>query len=520
MAQNAYDSVPYDVAAYSQTHIAHLYKIGRLLGMEPPDFRRARVLELGCAAGGNILPMADQYRASDFTGVDLSPVQISQGRELIAALGLSNVALRAESIVDFPASAGKFDYIICHGTYSWVPPEVRPKILEVTQRHLSPNGLAVISYNTLPGWAAVRGLRDIMNYHVAPLKTPAEKIAQARAVLQLILDAQDPTSSYAAVVSHEIKVINSLTDQYLYHEHLEENNQPFYFHEFVAQANERHLDYLCDTDLGISQLGNYAPAVGQFLSRITDPVQLEQYLDFVSNRRFRSSIVMQRGHIANRAFRVERVEEFWLLSKVQPDRVPLDGPLPPQEKLTFRDPQGVISISVTGDSPSMALFLTLFHNRYKPITVKELVAEAKERYHLPHPEAELRRIACAATLRLSLANALEILAEPGRQVTAVSARPLALPIARAVATRSERVTNARHEIVVLDGPSRAVLLLLDGTRDRQALIATLGAAAERGELTLRHHGNPVADRDIIAAQVGALVDGALGALAANALLIR
>ena len=190
MAQNAYDSVPYDVAAYRQTHIGHLYTIGRLLGMEPPDFRRARVLELGCAAGGNILPMSDQYRAADFTGIDLSPVQIRQGKELIAALGLSNIALRAESIVDFPASAGKFDYIICHGTYSWVPPEVRPKILELTQRHLSPNGLAVISYNTLPGWAAVRGLRDIMNYHVAPLNTPEEKIAQARALLQLILDSQ------------------------------------------------------------------------------------------------------------------------------------------------------------------------------------------------------------------------------------------------------------------------------------------------------------------------------------------
>jgi cyclopropane fatty-acyl-phospholipid synthase-like methyltransferase len=112
VVQTPYDSVPYGVASYSDTHIARLHMIGRLLGMEPPDFRRARVLELGCAAGGNLLPMADQYRASDFTGIDLSPVQIRQGRELIAELGLSNVALRAESIVDFPASAGKFDYII------------------------------------------------------------------------------------------------------------------------------------------------------------------------------------------------------------------------------------------------------------------------------------------------------------------------------------------------------------------------------------------------------------------------
>jgi methyltransferase-like protein/SAM-dependent methyltransferase len=518
VAQTSYDSVPYDVASYGQTHIAHLHMIGRLLGMEPPDFRRARVLELGCAAGGNILPMADQYRASDFTGIDLSPVQIRQGRELIAELKLSNISLRAESIVDFPVSAGKFDYIICHGTYSWVPPEVRPKILEITQRHLAPNGLAVISYNTLPGWAAVRGLRDIMNYHVAPLRTPEEKITQARALLQLILDAQlDRTTAYAAVVDHELKIINSASDQYLFHEHLEDYNQPFYFHEFVAQANHHQLDYLCDTDLAISQLGNYAPTVGQFFATTADPVRLEQYLDFVNNRRFRSSVVMQHGLAAKRAFRVERVEEFWLLSKVQPGRVPPDGPLAPQEKLTFTAPN--VGTFTTGDDAGAALFLTLFHNREKPIAVQELVAEAKARYRLPHPDAALRRIACDAALRLFLSKGMEILPEPGRQVTTVSPLPVALPIARVAARRSERVTNARHEIVVLNGPSRAVLLLLDGTRDRQALIANLGAAARRGELTVRHHGKPVTDAGLIAAQIGALVDGALGALAENDLLI-
>jgi methyltransferase-like protein/SAM-dependent methyltransferase len=518
VVQTPYDSVPYGVASYSDTHIARLHMIGRLLGMEPPDFRRARVLELGCAAGGNLLPMADQYRASDFTGIDLSPVQIRQGRELIAELGLSNIALRAESIVDFPASAGKFDYIICHGTYSWVPPEVRPKILDIARHHLSPNGLAVISYNTLPGWAAVRGLRDIMNFHVAPLRTPEEKIAQARALLQLILDAQfDRTSAYAAVLEHEIKVINAATDQYLFHEHLEENNQPFYFHEFVAQANEHHLDYLCDTDLAISQLGNYASSVGQFLSRTADPVRLEQYLDFVSNRRFRSSVVMQRGLAANRAFRVERVEEFWLSSAAQPERVPPDGPLAPHEKLTFRIPSG--GTFTSGDDAGAALLLTLFHNRDKPISVKALVAEARARYQLPHPEAALRRIACDTVLRLFLSKSVNLLPELGREVATVSPRPVALPFARAAARRSERVTNARHEIVVLNGPSRAVLLLLDGTRDRRALIDNLDAAARRGEMTMRQHGNPVTDTGLIAAQIGALVDGALSALAENALLI-
>jgi len=518
VAQNPYDAVPYIIQAYAQTHIAHLYLIGRLLGMEPPDFRRARVLELACAAGGNILPMADQYRASDFTGIDLSSLQIRQGRELIAELGLTNVSLRAESIVDFPASAGKFDYIICHGTYSWVPPEVRPRILDIVHRHLAPNGLAVISYNTMPGWAAIRGLRDIMTYHVAPLRTPEEKIAQARAFLQLILDVQiDRTTPYAAVIEHELKVINSMTDQYLFHEHLEENNQPFYFHEFVAQASVHQLDYLCDTDLAISQLGNYAPNVGQFLSHVADPLRLEQYLDFIANRRFRSSVLMHRGLGASLALRVDRVEEFWLQGSVKPDRIPSDGPLSPQESITFTGPAG--NKFTAGGDAGAAVFLTLFHNRHKPTTVKELVAEAIERYRLQQPEAALRRIACGAVLRLFLSKGMLMMADPGRQVTTVSQRPVGLPVARVVARRTEFVANTHHEVVVLDGPSRAVLLLLDGTQDRQALIAKLVASAERGELKMSHQGKPVLDPELIAAQIGPLVDGALRALAEHALLI-
>ena len=518
MTQNAYDAVPYDIQSYSETHIAHLYLIGRLLGVTPPDFRRARVLELGCAAGGNILPMADQYRGSDFTGIDLSPVQIRQGCELIAELHLPNIALRAQSIVDFPDSAGKFDYILCHGTYSWVPPEVRPRILEIVHRHLAPNGLAVISYNTLPGWAGIRALRDIMNYHVAPLPTAAAKIAQARAFLQLILDAQlDRTTPYAALVENELKVVNSATDQYLFHEHLEDNNQPFYFHEFVADAKAHQLDYLCDTDLAISQLGNYAPNVGQFLAKTVDPVRLEQYLDFIANRRFRSSVLTQDGVAANRALRVERVEELWLLSDIRPDREPPDGPLSPQEKLTFTAPNG--GKLTTGSDVGAAVFLTLFHNRGKPITVGELVAEAKERYRLPQPDTSLRRIACDASLRLFLSKGMELLAEPRREVKIVSERPVALPVARAVAKRSERVPNARHEVVVLNGPSRTVLLLLDGTRDRRAVIDNLAASARRGELTMRYQGQPVTDAELVAAQIGPLVDGALRALAEHALLI-
>jgi methyltransferase-like protein len=66
-----------------------------------------------------------------------------------------------------------------------------------------------------------------------------------------------------------------------------------------------------------------------------------------------------------------------------------------------------------------------------------------------------------------------------------SARPVASPLARLQATQGEKVTNLRHEVVVLDSFSRQILPLLDGTRDREALAAALAKLAKEGVLKVR-----------------------------------
>jgi methyltransferase-like protein len=66
-----------------------------------------------------------------------------------------------------------------------------------------------------------------------------------------------------------------------------------------------------------------------------------------------------------------------------------------------------------------------------------------------------------------------------------SARPVGSPLARLQATQGEKVTNLRHEVVVLDSFSRQILPLLDGTRDREALAAALAKLAKEGVLKVR-----------------------------------
>src|SRR5207247_7326990 len=130
------------------------------VGVKTAPLECCRVLEIGCASGGNLLPMAEALPEASFLGIDLSERQINEGQQAIAALGLGNVELRHLNVLEIGPDFGLFDYIVCHGVYSWVPPVARDKILEVCRKNLAPNGVAYVSYNTLPGWHMRGMIRD------------------------------------------------------------------------------------------------------------------------------------------------------------------------------------------------------------------------------------------------------------------------------------------------------------------------------------------------------------------------
>lgn len=518
MTENSYEAFPYTNEPYYQTHIAHLFLVARLFNLSPRDFRQARVLELGCGGGGNLIPMADQYPASRFLGIDLSPRQIGQGQELVAVLGLSNIELRAESILDFAEAAEPFDYIVCHGTFSWVPEEVRQKILAIVARTLAPDGVALISYNVYPGWSGPGVLRDMMLFHTAAETTPAAKVAAAKNLLQLIVDGQTgDADGYRAMVQAELANIRASRDEYVLHEYLDENNKPFYFQEFASLASRHGLAHLSDSDLGLAYPGNYPPPVRALAETISDPLRLEQYLDFVNNTRFRYGILVRQAQKIERRIDPSRIEEFWIDSALRPVPPEPKPPLSSAAPIAFVNPSGRrLALRDTG---AAAMLLTLFHHGGRALRLGELATQAKRRFDLPEPESELRHRYAELALRFARSHVVSLRADPGRHVTAISARPIGLPAARVLARHTSGVPNALHEVVMLDSACQWLLPLLDGTADRASLAAAARAALGRGELSAQHEVVPGMVVPTGPALADALVHGTLGNLAANALLI-
>ncbi|AGJ01416.1 unknown [Rickettsia prowazekii str. Madrid E] len=241
----SYDEVPYPPFTFSHTYPPYLRTIGKLFGLNPPPLETAKILDIGCGVGVNLLNFAETYPKSQSLGVDLSKTQIEIGKKTISDAKIKNVRLKALSILDLDESYGKFDYIVCHGVYSWVSKEVQDKILEVLNKLLNPNGIAFISYNTLPGWNMQNTIREMMMFHSESFNTSHDKLQQSKLLLKFINDSlENSTTPYANFLREEAKLISTYADSYVLHEYLGEINTGTYFHQFIEKAQKKPFKLL------------------------------------------------------------------------------------------------------------------------------------------------------------------------------------------------------------------------------------------------------------------------------------
>lgn len=492
---NEYDLVPYSSYPYPQTHPEHAYTIAKLFGLSAPDFSNSKILELGCAAGGNIIPLALNYPEATIVGIDLSAVQIAMGQKQIDALTLKNIELKHLSILDITPEFGKFDYIIAHGILSWVPDTVQSKIFDICQHNLSKTGVAYISYNTLPGWNMIQSLRDMMLYHTKFLTNPAEKANQARLLLTFLRDnVQDKDSPYGRMLTQEVALLSQADDHYLLHDHLEQHHQAFYFHEFMEQANKHQLQYLSDTNIASMFVGNFGqPIIEKFQTISNDQIRTEQYLDFITNRRFKGSLLCHANLPLNRNLKPEQMESFFVTTLLEPKT-------PIQELVlnTFKEYEFVDSQqrSIKSNNPAIINMLLILKEYKKPLLVTDLLKKVLKRLKGTAYNADvLRTEMCSTLLRLVLADTVHLHACPGHYTVELSEKPKVSDLARHQASQGVWVTSQVHTRSNLDLFARTILPYLDGEHSVDSLLDKMMTHFDKKELNLHKEGQVITDQE-------------------------
>ncbi len=519
MSTNTYDEVPYPSSSFPQTHPVKLATVAGLFGLSPANPDNCNVLELGCADGANLIPFAQLYPNSTFVGVDLSARQVEYGQKAISQLGLTNITLQQKNILDFDAEGKKFDYIIVHGIYSWVPEKVRDKILDICDTSLTENGVAYISYNALPGWHMRGMIRDMMLFHSSQFTDIQQRIGQSRALVKFLAESI-PTENnpYGQFLKNELNAMQGWADGYLRHDFLEEENRAFYFHEFVESAAKHNLQYLGEPELSSMLASNFPPQVQQTLQKVgRNIIAMEQYMDFLRNRMFRMTLLVKKDAKLNRNIDAGVLKNFYFGALATPLKE--DVNLQAGQKEEFRLPSNV---TFSSDSALVkAIVVTLFQAGSNQISFGDLVAGVLGRLNPqgsairePGHQAREEAVIAQQLLLLYSRGLVDIAFVPHPAVATKSEGKLkATAFARFQALNEPRhVTNLRHGSIRMDAFARHVISLMDGTRDIDQIVDGMVEKVQAGLFTVQDAGKNVTDsaqlKTILAPRVGGVIDQA------------
>ena len=515
--ESTYDAVPYRDYPYSFSHVRHLETMATLFGMTPADITKCRVLELGCAAGGNLIPQATDLPGSTFLGIDLSERQIADGQKLLGELQLPNIELRRANILDIDESWGQFDYIIAHGVFSWVPPMVQEKILDVFGKNLSPQGAALLSYNTYPGWRLASVVRDLMRYHAGQFEDPLKRITQAKAILEYLV-ALGGETAMAKLFREELDLLKKAnSDTYLFHDHMEVDNNPVYFHELIAMAEANGLQYLSETEFSTMLVQNLPEQVRSTFAALPI-VQQEQYMDFLRGRRFRTTILCRRAVSLNRTVTPDLMRQFHFAIDGPSEGTDVD--IRTAKTAQFRRRGGTLTVSRRLVKAAVA-YLREISPRFVAFRDLYLTAFARVQASRPLPpdDPTLSQQSLAESLLQGYAVGMfDVCVHPPRCVHQPGNCPTTTALARLQAAHDLPVTNQYHRSVSISKFASRVILRLDGRHDRAALLPSVREAVAAGDLVIQRQNQAMQDPP--ATLLDAALEQTLQQLAASSLLVE
>jgi methyltransferase-like protein len=403
-------------------------------------------------------------KESDYIHKGYSRVQIEDGQQLVDALRLTNVELRHADMMQVDASWGEFDFVLCHGVYSWVPPQMQEKILSIAGQQLTPDGIAYVSYNAFPGWHMRGIVREMMRFHALRFSNPYQQISEARRVLDLVSKhasgAKD--AAYNQLIKQEADLLAKCDDSYIFHEHLEAYCEPLYFHEFIGRAREHGLDYLGEPCLGTMAPTNFGTEAHKALKSLArDAIELEQFMDFFSNRTFRKTLLHRAGRKPNYELQPSLVWPMYVSGSGRVKEPPVDYAKGVQT--TFLSRTGN---PVTTPLPLLkAAIVELTEHWPAAISFEELLTGSCRRLGVEITDHERTQLGRAILLVLTSSDMIEVFVEPSKFSLTPGEKPLASALAREQAKSGPLITTCRHEVARLAPAEQRVIQALDGTNN-------------------------------------------------------
>jgi SAM-dependent methyltransferase len=273
-----------------------LRMVAALNGFAPPPGDGFDYCELGSGRGDTLATLAAAHPDARFVGVDINAEHVAFASELAARGGLDNVRFLERDFEDMAADAlPSFDYVGAHGVLAWVSPAKRAALLAFAAARLKPGGLLTVSYNALPGWAAVEPLRRLMLDSASGVQgTTLDRARHGVHVAKLMSDAGAGYFTQNPSARAMLDTIEKGGLPYVVHEYFHASFCPMYFTDVAREMAAKDLYFVGQLPL----YQNYKdvavpPSVAVLCDGITDRIVLERVKDFATNEFFRRDVYVK-----------------------------------------------------------------------------------------------------------------------------------------------------------------------------------------------------------------------------------
>ncbi|NLF24330.1 MAG: methyltransferase domain-containing protein [Deltaproteobacteria bacterium] len=444
-------------------HPSRFETIARLYGLEVKPFDTAKILELGCSTGDNLLPIACLYPDTKCVGIDAAANQIQEGKKNSELLQLKNIHWEAKSFAEADFGPEKFDYIICHGIFSWIDQNVRMQLFQLAAQSLGPQGVFFISFNCNPGWEFRKVLIDFINRRIPENLDASARILKARDLCNFLEEALvDSTEPYGLGLKKEAENAKTQSDSYIYHEILNQQADATSFADFIKIAERFGFSFLADARFErvlsrrLQALHLSTQAQETLAAFASDFEALESLLDYAFPTTLRSSLLVFKQEI-NRSIDPQRIKDLYLSGAFRLCSPGRD--LKKSGMLEFETPAG--QILEVDSFPRKAFLLTLGENYPCSLAFDQSVSAINSRFAYNLATDELDDL-CRFALGLFSQKLLEILPRHLPLKSEVSDRPHVFTFARLQAKKQSWVTNIRNEYVNLDPFQLELIQLCNG----------------------------------------------------------
>ncbi|MEM7197019.1 MAG: class I SAM-dependent methyltransferase [Pseudomonadota bacterium] len=351
--------------------LEQVYTLGTILAAGMAELEQARVLQLGCNGGADILYHAVRFEDAQFVGLDSDAQSIAEASRLAQLLGLENVEFHHQSDNMIPHALGLFDYITCDGVLETIPYDTQAAFVQNCADHLSVRGVVCMGYATLPGANHTQSLLQSAGMLSAHIEKPTEKISSIHGLYTLLAQtAAIGNTVIKEAIDGEMRYLRNGMSTIAYLDRLHAQRYPVFYEQVLALGTGAKLRYMGDTNLASMFPFTYPEALAKLMNELPNQTLAQQYADHLIQRRERCSVFSTEllggdGQIS--ADRLQPIQFLPALRQANPQQ-----PINFAQNASHEFLMGKTKI-MTRTHVELAVCVTLLRNAGKPITLDILI---------------------------------------------------------------------------------------------------------------------------------------------------